>query len=95
LELEDSEPGSSSQLPSDLDSTVPQKVTVSSPYYTPKKPTFTIAIEKQYAIIAGTVTVGLAIAAGLITLAWHKLKAKRERKSSKSQRRHQREWSTG
>jgi len=61
--------------------------------HSPKKSTFTIAIEKQHAIIAGAVTVGLAIG-GLITWVWHKLKAKRERKDSKSQRRHQRAWST-
>jgi len=59
----------------------------------PQKSTFTLAIKKQHAIIAGAVTVGLAIG-GLITWVWHKLKAKRERKNAKLQRRHQREWST-
>ena len=64
-----------------------------SQLHSPKTSTFTIAIKKQHAIIAGAVTLGLAIG-GLITWAWHKLKAKRERKNAKLQRRHQRQWST-
>ena len=59
----------------------------------PKKSIITIAIEKQHVLIAGAVATGLAIGC-MITWVWHKLKAKRERKDSKHQRRHQREWTT-
>jgi hypothetical protein len=52
--------------------------------HSPQKSTFTLAIKKQHAIIAGVVTVVLAIG-GLITWAWNKLKAKRERKNAKHQ----------
>ena len=59
----------------------------------PKKSIVTIAIEKPHLLIAGAAATGLAVGC-MITWVWHKLKTKRERKDSKHQRRHQREWTT-
>jgi hypothetical protein len=58
-----------------------------------KKAAFTIASRKDHAIVlAATLGAGLAIG-GVITWAWHRLKAKKGEKKSASHRRHQRQWS--
>jgi hypothetical protein len=57
-----------------------------------KKAAFTMGLRKEHAIFAATLAAGLAIG-GVITWAWHRLKAKKGGKKSASHRRHQRQWS--
>ena len=59
-----------------------------------KKSPFAVAITKQHALLAATLTSGLVIGAlTLITWAWNKLKTKKRETKPSIQRRHPRQWS--